>query len=324
MAPAEIEREFAILSVDAGAAGERQLNTRAVGTAGILIGLDPGGTKHLLAPTDTSFAEDFHSQGVHLRRRTLLGGGRPQQFADMVCVAPELDMVFDRLAQDVVDHAEDSPAAPITSFRHVLAQWRELLRKTEGTSTDAAVGLVGELHLLQILAQSDPLGAFDSWTGPRRTVHDYVRGDHALEVKTTASLEGTTVSIHGLDQLDPIDVEGLHLVVIHCRPMESAPSLDDRIDELTQLGIPKTPLVKAVAQAGYIYEARLPLSTRFKVLSTRVWQVGPDFPGLRRSSLPEAHRRGVSRVQYTLSTDSAPDPLTDDETQELFGTWLSR
>jgi len=323
MGPSEVEKAFAVLAEDRERARETQLVIRPVGGRGLLVALDPEGRKHLLAPTPKAFPDDVQSRGVHLRSRSLIQDGRPALFADMTCVQPELDLVFDRLVQDVVDHAEISSMDPLLSFRHVLDQWRELLRRGEAPSADTVLGLVGELHVLHQLALVDPQTALEAWTGPRRTVHDFVLGDRAIEVKTTGSLEGTTVSIHGLDQLDPVDLSSLHLAVVHCRPATTAPSLDDRIRELVTLGVPEVGLIRAVARTGYVYETPSPVPTTYRVLSVRFWQVDDAFPGLRRSRLSEAHRRGVSRVQYTLSTDSAPAPLSADETEEFGQTWLN-
>lgn len=319
----DVAREYVHLSAGM-APGLTQLQTRLIGSKGLRLGIDGAGGKHLLIPDPGKFVPDTRSRGVHLVERVLILDRRELSYADLSCADPALDMVFDRLAQDVVSLIEDSPAKPLASCQHVLEQWRELLRRGTDLTEGTIVGLVGELHLLELLARRNASAALDAWTGPRRTVHDFVRNDHALEVKSTASVEGTSVKISGWDQLDPAEVASLHLAVVHCRPSDSAPSLDERIQSLTDLGIPLQPLLSKVALTGYVFESRQPLPTRYRVASTRVWEVAEGFPGLRRSSMNESSRKGVSQLQYVLATDSAPSKLSDEAMERFFDGWLER
>jgi len=319
----DVEREFIGLAATCEAASEKQLATRLIGDRGLRVGLDGRRGKHLLVPVDAPFKADTRSRGVHLVEQQLIHEGRTLLYADLRCLDSRLDMVFDRLVQDVVDQVEHSGKPPFAVCKNVLEQWRDLLRRGDHLTTEGVVGLIGELEMLQRLAQVDPVAALDAWVGPRRTVHDFVTGEKAIEVKSSASLEGTSVSIHGLDQLDPVDLHALFLAVVHCRPSDAAPTLDERLDSLMAIGVPRMPLLKAVEQAGYVYESRPAVSTRYRVAKVTVWRVDPAFPGLRRSALPEAIRRGVSNVRYTLSTDSAPAPLTEVEADTLLGGWFA-
>lgn len=317
----DVAREYIHLAAGS-APGVRQLQTRTIGTKGVRIAIDGAGTKHLLLPAPGRFAPDTRSRGVHLLRQPYVLEGVEVQFADLVCADDALDMVFDRLAQDVVALVEESDASPLASCRQVLEQWRELLRRGSDLSENAIVGLVGELHMLHLLAERDPSAALEAWTGPRRTIHDFVRNDRALEIKATASVEGTSVRINGWDQLDPADVRSLHLAVVHCRQSDAAPTLDERIQGLVEMGIPLQPLLSKVSLTGYVYESRHPIPTQYRVAGLRLWEVTPDFPGLRRSSLPEASRKGVSQLQYVLATDSAPSRLPDSRVEAFLDGWL--
>lgn len=320
----DIEREYVALSVSADSTAETQLLTRLVGSKGIRVGLDGGRGKHLLVPVEGPIKPDTSSRGVHLVQQELLHeDGVSRIYADLRCVEPRLDMVFDRLAQDVVAQAENSDHPSISVCRSVLEQWRELLRRGDSLTAEEIVGLIGELVVLRELALRNPGLALDAWVGPRRTVHDFVTSDRAIEVKASSSLEGTSVSIHGVDQLDPSDVEELFLVVVHCRPSDGAPNLDERLDELISLGVPREGLLRAVTHLGYVYEGPTTVSTRYRIISQTVWRVGDRFPGLRRSALDQGVLRGISNVRYTLSTDSAPRPLSDSEAAVLFEDWFT-
>lgn len=143
-----------------------------------------------------------------------------------------------------------------------------------------------------------------------------------MEVKGTATREGATVAIHGLDQLSSAEHEALHLVVAHCRPSASGLSLDDRIRELISSGFPRTELIERVGAAGYLYETDLPNEPRYDLLHLRVFEVDTDFPGLRREDIPEHLLAGVSNVQFVLNLDAAREhELSADTINLLWREW---
>jgi hypothetical protein len=327
----DVGSEYVLLRENLRRARENQLNTRPLDIRTpsgepIMIGLDADMRKHLLLPLspDEKLVADTKSQGVWLTELPLIVEGRQKRFADLHCRDEDLDLVFERLVEDVAHRVKEQQ--PIATACHVaLDQWRAMLRTGKHLSRGEILGLIGELEVLRRLGKSSPVAALDAWLGPRRTIHDFVHEGRAIEVKATSSVEGNTVSINGLDQLDPSDVSELHLVVVHMAEAGTAPSLDDRIRDLLRAGYPRGRLLEGVERVGYVFE-RDPDShdTRFRIKSLRVWHVGDDFPGLRRSGLPIASMRGVSRVTYELSVDSAPRPLDSEKTETFLASWLGQ
>jgi hypothetical protein len=186
------------------------------------------------------------------------------------------------------------------------------------------IGLIGELEILSIMGVRSAARALHAWTGPRRTVHDFVTGSAALEVKGTSAVDGATVSINGLDQLDPKEVGTLHLAVVHCQLDPAAESLDDRIRRLISAGFPRDELLVGVERTGYLFEAVSAHPTTYRVRSVRLWRVDDGFPGLRRSTMPESVLRGVTQVRYTLSLDSAPERIPEGEARRLLEGWVEQ
>jgi len=323
----EVAEHFVYLGIEAKAVAGTSLLSREIGQrvpgGEILAALDADNQKHLLIPVlDPDIAEDRSSQGVLLGRRELLIGGRAVSFADLHCRLPALDLVFERLLDDVLARLAQDPQAPVEVCRRALDDWRTLLRTaSEGISRDTILGLVGELEVLRLLAQRSPASALDVWRGPTRAVHDFVRGGAELEVKATASVDGGTVSISNIDQLDPTLVGELHLVVVHVKADETAPTLDERIDELIAMGMPRNELLTRVQQVGYVYESPRGIDDRYAVRTVRAWCVGDDFPGLRSSEIAEPRRKGISDIKYRLSLDAPPDRLSDDDFSELLAQW---
>lgn len=323
----EVAEHFVYLGMEARAVAGTRLLTRAIGQrveAGeILTALDSDSQKHLLIPVlDSDVAEDQASQGAILGKRELLVEGRTVIYADLHCKIPALDLVFERLLDDVLARLERDSAAPVEVCRGALDDWRALLRTaSEGISRETATGLVGELEVLRLLARRSPAAALDVWRGPTRSVHDFVLGGSELEVKATASVEGDSVSVSNIDQLDPSLVGELHLVVVHLKANETAPTLDQRIDELMAMGFPRDELLARVQMAGYVYETAPGIDDRYATRSVRAWRVGQGFPGLRAGELPESSRKGISDIKYRMSLDAAPDRLGDDEFLALLTQW---
>lgn len=314
-------------------AKERKLSgtsllNRAVGVqvmgADILVAIDAAGEKHLLVPVaDAHVTEDGASPGVVLAKRVLVIDGKEQAFADLHCRIPSLDLVFERLIEDVLSRIQLEKSASAEICRQALDDWRTLLRTaTDGPSREKIIGLVGELEVLRILASHSPAAALDAWRGPSKSVHDFVQGGHELEVKTTTSVAGSTISISNIDQLDPDLVDTLHLMVVHAIANEASLTLDDRINQLISLGVPRGELLKKVDDAGYIYESGSRIADRYEVRSVRAWMVDGDFPGLRAGEIPRKRIKGVSKIKYDLNLDSAPEPLSGSEFEFLLSRWL--
>jgi hypothetical protein len=324
----EVAEHFVLLVAEAREVAGSQLLTRPVGVRvngrDMLAAIDAAGQKHLLIPLSTSVVDGDHaSQGVTLGSRTLRTDSADVTYADLQCRISSLDLVFERLVEDVLKRLTADGSTPVTTCRKVLDDWRALLRAADQSlSRETVIGLVGELEVLRLLAGDNSVGALDAWRGPSKSVHDFVQGGTELEVKTTTSVDGNFVSISNIDQLDPGLVSSLHLVVVHAREDATAHSLDERIDDLFALGLPNDALLAKVASAGYVYGSGVSVEDRFRVRSVRAWAVGDSFPGLRRAELGEARLKGVSKIRYELALDSAPRRLSDKEFDQFMATWV--
>lgn len=324
----ELTEHFVLLVAEARKVAGSQLLTRPVGIQvggrDTLAAIDAAGQKHLLIRLSTNVVDGDHaSQGVTLGSRILRTDSADVTYADLHCRISSLDLVFERLVEDVLKRLTADGSAPVTTCRKVLDDWRALLRAAEqSVSRETIIGLVGELEVLRLLAGHNPVGALDAWRGPSKSVHDFVQDGAELEVKTTTSVDGNFVSISNIDQLDPTLVSSLHLVVVHARQDATAPSLDERIDDLFALGLPHDALLAKAASAGYVYGSGVSVEDRFRVRSLRAWAVGDSFPGLRRADLGEARLRGVSKIRYELALDSAPRRLSDRDFDRFMATWV--
>ncbi|WP_172826242.1 PD-(D/E)XK motif protein [Mycobacterium colombiense] len=95
-----------------------------------------------------------------------------------------------------------------------LAAYRDLLALRGRLSEEKAIGLIGELLVLEHLVQTiDESTAVDAWVGPRSEEHDFVLHDLDAEVKTTLNERRSHV-IGSENQLQPSRARPLWLVSI--------------------------------------------------------------------------------------------------------------
>lgn len=322
---ADIGRDFVLLSSGARPTGT-ELVTRAVaaGDSGMRVAIDKEGFRHLLVPVPDEVPRDRQSVALSIEPRVLSVGGAPVLFADLKCLDTRLSLVFERLVTDVVARVE-SGVPPEVALPYALNQWRQLFQGggSSGFTVEQVIGLIGELQVLLRLSES--MGAeraLDAWWGPDGHPHDfYSTADRAIEVKTTRSLEGNRIHVSNVAQMDPSNLTDLHLAVFRLRPDRLAPTLDDRITSLLELGFPAARTLTKIEAAGHVHESAVPFSTRFAVVWDRWWVVGSGFPGVRESRIDAAALRGVSNITYKLSLDAVGPAMPPEAVDELMQKW---
>ena len=296
------------------------LLTRPSGTAvsegDVLLAIDGSGRRRLLIPAETDeIPEDRRSRGVALLADELVVDGETKRFAALVCLDQTLARVFERLVEDTLRRLEQGDVSPFRAAQQVLGEWRTFL-SAAGREMDrsTAIGLTGELEILaRLTAVADPV---ECWRGPLGALHDFINGPVELEVKTTTSVDGNTVRVSNLDQLDPPEEGTLFLAVVHLRASEEGPSLEDRVTQLLEAGLARDRLYDRLARNDFV-PGQDQGRHRYEVRGIRLWQVDDGFPGLRRSGIEEDRLTGISRINYDLALDSAPKPIHADVADQL-------
>lgn len=323
----DVGAEFVLLSAGATHAFGTQLNAREIVSEAVqrcFVAMDGEGHRHfLIATNEQKVSADDASQGVAVSSRVLVVPPVGEQlFVDLQCRISSLDLVFERLVEDVLARLAAHPDRPPSGVcKATLADWRTLLKSAGSPlSREQVVGIAGELEVLSRF-DGDPATVLASWTGPRAAIHDFSNAGAEIEVKSTVSVDGNFIRISNIDQLDPSGLEALFLAVVHFRENGAGFSLDDRIRALLDHGFPRDVLVGLVAEAGYVFESGSDGDVRLSVRGVRVWDVGDRFPGLRRSEI--RHRlTGVSDISYDLALDSAPPMVKQEVAEELFRSWV--
>jgi len=321
-----VSEAFGLLLTGKRPGGETEMSTRYsgidVGREQVLLGVDRELRRHILIPVDSDFDEtDRVSRSVKLAPRVLQTRNGIQTYADLSCEIPRLGQVFEGLVESLLERLGDS-THPKDAVSQTLGDWRALLQKAVADiPREVVLGIVGELEILQILAERDP-NAIEWWQGPAGGEHDFARSGRAIEVKATAGVDGNIVRVSNLDQLDPSLVDDLHLAVVHLKDSVDAPSIDERVERLIETGVAAADLERALGLLGYVRGISDSVHTRFEVRSIRWWEVGDDFPGIRSSDVEPQRLQAVRKVSYDLMLAAAPAPHDDQHVTVFIDDWL--
>jgi hypothetical protein len=137
--------------------------------------------------------------------------------------------------------------------------------------------------------------------GPTGGLHDFVRRGTAIEVKTSCGI-ASLIDISSLDQLDDSGLSALLLAHVHIAEAASGFHLPGLVDEMardlaTAAPTAVRPFQDTLLAAGYTgADADLYLARVFQTRSLRFCTVGPSFPRVIRSGMPQ----GVVEASYRL------------------------
>ena len=264
----------------------------------------------------------FESEGLHLTDdRQGKDGARRIALA---LERADLETVFLVIAEDLIESsriADDAPGA-VAALGARLAAWQTCLKlRREGFNRERALGLYGELVMLERLASALGIArAVDVWAGPERGLHDFEAGAFAIEVKAS---QGTAVRIGSLDQLDPSGLRQLALCRVIVVPDPAGATLADVVARVRAAAGSVGPAVRAgldrrLLMSGYIDhgEREEPLES-LSIVRVEAYEVRGDFPRVTRETVPAA----VLSAEYRLDVGGA---TANRMTEEALGTLITR
>lgn len=283
----------------------------------MLCARGPEGKRHLLTPVANSdrVEVDTKAAAVHFVPVALEKGRGSVHFADLRLIRSDLEDVFTGLCAEVVAAVAASPGTSLLAVSQVLDTWRELFRSGSRLSLEAMAGLFAELCVLeQLLARDGNMLA--SWKGPFRAPQDFKSGPWAIEVKATASTEGSSVHIHGMDQLTVTPGGGLMLWWMRLDTSSNdGRSIPEQIDVLRRRSARPQDLLRLLARVGYYAaDADAYRGLRFAISAQSRLFVSDGFPRIVPDSFPEP-LRGISDVRYVLDLAECPPPMDQQEVE---------
>ena len=188
-------------------------------TGPVLCFVDYNGHIGLIIPADADqfekFTEDKKSRAIQLTRRKSQVEGHPTGYqARLVLRDRNQRTVFYAFADKVLEFLDNNTDARISDVAALLARWRTFFSGSSEFSIDSHVeiGLLCELEVLLQLLEDEVPRAVEAWYGPLGDRHDFVLPDAALECKASESTERMILTVHGAQQLQPVEGKPLRLI----------------------------------------------------------------------------------------------------------------
>ncbi len=196
-----------------------------------------------------------------------------------------------------------------------IKRWKAFLagRKARRLTPQEVRGLWAELAYLRAVYRSrlSSVDAVNAWCGVEAVHQDFIFGNTAVEVKSLAGQDRSTVRISSEDQLETI-VDDLYLVT---HRLTENPDATDSLSLNALVRLVESELGDAEALeefsgklAGFGY---LPIveydAPAFQISERRTYRVGDAFPRLTRSGLPT----GIARVSYEIELEAIEDFACD-------------
>lgn len=220
-----------------------------------------------------------------------------------------LDQVFGRLCQDLIDEATSAPsqAALINLFQKRLLLWKKLFQQGVNGSLEKyqIKGLMAELLALESLIYRDDSSIMDtiiSWTGPLKKDQDFIFSDRSIEIKAI-SPTADKIGIASASQLQSL--VSLELWIYFLREAgsdnEAALGIMDliaRLESRLALSCPEAlPIFRGLLlEAGYV-EQECYESSYFNIVKLEKYKVSEGFPRITLEDIPES----ISEISYSIS-----------------------
>lgn len=270
------------------------------------VALDLAGARHVLIPVhEERVLTGSRSSILELALRRLSFGEDDATYLDLSCGERDLFPEFDEVVADVLEAARES-GTPGSAVVRAVGRWRRLFRSRwmRGLSHQARLGLFAELTVLSELFDVDPLFSLDMWRGPLREPHDFEAPARCIEVKALGA-QATTVTVHGLEQLDSHAGRGTDLLLLRVVDDAEGRTLTDLIEELRGRVPSKRDLQQRLAAAGWSPSFEHEDLERFGVGEFHCVPMSPGTPRLVVGDLREgALRGGVVALTYEVDVEA--------------------
>jgi len=271
----------------------------------LVLAVDESGQRHLLVPqSGVNLPSNTRSPLAVATREFAFGGDHDSdpirgRYLDIHCQVKTLNGQFDKVIADVIEAVQESRDAAAGAAATV-ASWRRLfttLVDSPGLTYQQRLALFGELSVLRDLAETVPEFDVAWWTGPLGEPQDFRMPDLAVEVKTTGE-DSTSVTIHGLEQLDAPEADPVRLIIRRVVESPSGITLSELFSQVLDVVADRSALRDRAAMVGVTDTDPDPL--RFGISETRVGIVDHGFPRLRAADIRPEDREAISRVEYEL------------------------
>ena len=194
-------------------------------------------------------------------------------------------------------------------FLERVREWQAFMARTHRPlSSDAQIGLQGELWMLKLLSNTSlGAGALNCWLGPMRSAQDFHVRAGAIEVKSTVRTGSFLARINSIEQLDS-DKAPTFLCAFRFEENADGVSLVSLVAELRErfgLAGMQRGFEALLMVMGYFDEHAAHYGRALTLKDVRAFHAEGDMPRLSRAATPAAIRSAA----YVLDLDALEVPF---------------
>lgn len=290
-------------------------------SSGLHIGVDSESRRHLLFEVSKDYPlESLNLASLELSVKKFNISSESNLLLDLACLDSSLKGIFSHLVVDIIREFQVGRRGGVAIIKSVVKKWQRLLKELgPQLSREEALGLVGELEVLERLAKIDPSTALDVWQNSERALHD-IRGLHAtIEVKSWSAAKSPVHFIGQLEQLESQDDNTpLYFASVELAAEDSSECLTDRCMRLVSLGVSLVRLQELIARRGFLFVVGNDDSFRFRTVSLKFWYVDDDFPRLSLRCLQGEAAQRISRISYQVDVSNLGNELSKKMQDKIF------
>lgn len=220
--------------------------------------------------------------------------------------------IFAIMVVDVLRTLETTASSTSDDFMETflvrVREWQTFMaRAHRPLSSDAQIGLLGELWMLRLLVDTSLwTGALDCWQGPLRAAQDFQVRGIGIEVKSTVRTGSFLARINSIEQLDG-DRVPIFLCALRFEENTDGISLVGLVTELREkfgaAGVQRG-FEALLMVMGYMDEHAALYARKLTLKDAKAFRAEGDMPRLTRTALPAAIRSAA----YVLDLDALEVP----------------
>lgn len=221
-------------------------------------------------------------------------------YLTIVCQNIELEIVFALVSVRMLDQVCKGQSA-LTALEETLKEFRRLLRSQSEISAEKAIGLIGELLVLEKLLNISS-SAWRGWVGPNSDPRDFRFGSCEVECKSSRNSQDPKVEVHGYLQLDPAEGQTLSLAhIILDSDVNGQITVPSLVSNLLPIVSDAQGFLDQLEKVSYIHDHPKPwLNHTYTLISLGIYIVKDGFPRLTANSIPNGLPLGITSLNYSI------------------------
>ena len=215
-------------------------------------------------------------------------------------------VLFGALLDELLKIIDENSKELIKSITQIIDKWKNMLALDSERilSTNAIIGLFGELLLLHHLVLNLELDVFSNWVGPLGNRHDFEFSQSSIEVKSTTMKNKDSFKVNSLEQLEAYPGKEVYVMLIKLEVDPSGISIPKLLNLLISSSlISENSLYEKLQKIGYKKEHSDSYEKIcFQPIEFQLIPIDSNFPRIKDSDLrvidPAAR---IGEIEYEVN-----------------------